>query len=687
MQMTVNVAGQVSQIKLGQNKALWPLFETVINSIQSLEDTDTNQKEITIEAIRNLNVQMRINADGTKTEEPSRFEQFIVTDNGNGFNEANFKSFQEAYSQLKVKKGCKGIGRFLWLKAFEKVVISSTYQENGKWYRREFDFTLSGVSPDEAPKELKGNNYNNLTRVTLTGFITRYRDAVSYSLESLAKKIIEHCLPYFIMNAVPAITLKDNRGEAFSLNEYFDKVYKDSLNQDPINLRGRHYQLYHMLLAQGADGHELHLCANNREVKSVDLYKKISNLEKGKKLPTEDGDVYYVGYLAGDYLDESINVERSEFEFEDIPVMGDNRGASEDEIVDAAVEMIKVYLKADLDKVGDEKRKQIDRLVQATRPQYRLLLNKRPNVYDDIPSGLTDDKLDLELYKHQQQWEYETAQQRRDIEEKVKQNATDDIGFQPLFDEYCRNINELSRAGLAEYVIRRKAIIDLLGKALEVEPSGSYSLESRVHSIICPMQVSSDEVKFDDMNLWLIDDRLAYHQYLGSDKYLSKLPVLENKTQKRTDLIVFDAALSYTTETDDINSITIVELKRPQRNDPLSDSNDPVWQILKYVRDIRNGKIKKDNGRDFGDMSRVKFYCYVIGDLTQSMRDSAEGRGLRLTQDNQGYYGYNEAIGAYVEVISYDKLLKNARQRNQVFFNKLFDAKAKDLVHPELVGQ
>jgi len=682
--MTVNVAGQVGQIKLGQNKALWPLFETVINSIQSLEDTNTEQKHITIEALRNPNVQMRLNADGTKTEEPSRFEQFIVTDNGNGFNEANFKSFQEAYSQLKVKKGCKGIGRFLWLKAFEKVVISSTYQENGKWYLREFDFTLSGVSPDEAPRELKGNNYSNITRVTLTGFIARYRDAVSYSLESLAKKIIEHCLPYFIMKAVPAITLKDNRGESFSLNDYFDKVYKDSLNQDPIDLKGRHYQLYHMLLAQGADGHELHLCANNREVKSVDLYKKISNLEKGKKLPTEDGDVYYVGYLAGDYLDESINVERSEFEFEDLPVMGDNRGASEEEIVDAAVEMIKVYLKTDLDKVGTEKRKQIDRLVQATRPQYRLLLNKRPEVYDDIPSGLTDDKVDLELYRHQQLWEYETAKQRRDIEEKVKQNATTDSGFQPLFDEYCRNIHELSRAGLAEYVIRRKAIIDLLGKALEVEPSGSYSLESRIHSIICPMQVSSDEVKLDDMNLWLIDDRLAYHHYLASDKFLSKLPVLENGTQKRTDLIVFDAALSYTAETDDINSITIVELKRPQRDD---HENDPVWQVLKYVRDIREGRIKKDNGRDFGDMSRVKFYCYVIGDLTPSMKDSAVGRGLRPTQDNEGYYGYNEGIGAYVEVISYNKLLKNARQRNQVFFDKLFDAKVEELVHPELAGQ
>ena len=683
MQMTVNVAGQVGQIKLGQNKALWPLFETVINSIQSLEDTDIEKKEITIEALRNPNVQLRLNADGTKTEEPSRFEQFIVTDNGNGFNEVNFKSFQEAYSQLKVEKGCKGIGRFLWLKAFEKVVISSTYQENNKWYLREFDFTISGVSPDEAPRELEGDKYSNITRVTLTGFIARYRDSVSYSLESLAKKIIEHCLPYFIMKAVPTITLKDNRGEFFSLNEYFGRVYKDSLNQDPIDLKGRHYQLYHMLLAQGADGHELHLCANNREVKSVDLYKKISNLEKGKKLPTEDGDVYYVGYLAGDYLDESINVERSEFEFEDLPVMGDNRGASEEDIIDAAVEMIKAYLKTDLYKVGTEKRKQIDRLVQATRPQYRLLLNKHPDVYDEIPSGLTDDKVDLELYRHQQQWEYDTAKQRRDIEEKVKQNATMDSDFRPLFDEYCRNIHELSRAGLAEYVIRRKAIIDLLGKALEVEPSGSYSLESRIHSIICPMQVSSDEVRLDDMNLWLIDDRLAYHHYLASDKYLNKLPVLENGVQKRTDLVVFDAALSYTAETDDINSITIVELKRPQRDD---NENDPVWQVLKYVRDIREGKIKKANGRDFGDMSRVKFYCYVIGDLTPSMKDSALGRGLRLTQDNEGYYGYNEGIGAYVEVISYNKLLKNARQRNQVFLDKLFNAKAEDLMHPELAG-
>ena len=45
MPFTISVAGQVGQIKLAQAKALWPLFETVINSIQSLEDTDEPKRQ------------------------------------------------------------------------------------------------------------------------------------------------------------------------------------------------------------------------------------------------------------------------------------------------------------------------------------------------------------------------------------------------------------------------------------------------------------------------------------------------------------------------------------------------------------------------------------------------------------------------------------------------------------------
>ena len=45
--------------------------------------------------------------------------------------------------------------------------------------------------------------------------------------------------------------------------------------------------------------------------------------------------------------------------------------------------------------------------------------------------------------------------------------------------------------------------------------------------------------------------------------------------------------------------------------------------------------------------------------------------GARRTPDNLGYYGFNEALNAYYEVISYTKLLGDAKKRNRILFDKL----------------
>lgn len=280
MPITVNIAGQVGQIKLSPAKALWPLFETVINSIQSLEDSNVAEKTILIDALRPEYVQLKIDRHGNKTEEPDHFEAFVVTDNGNGFNTENYTSFLEAYSQLKVKKGCKGIGRFLWLKAFDKVAISSTYFQDGHWHLRSFNFALSGITPEQNDMVVETENAEQQTIVRLEGYRSPYRESVAYSLESLTKKLIEHCLPYFITGKCPQIILKDNRGECFNLNNYYENTYKDSLHQDPTELKGKCYTLYHMLLTDSAEKHELHLCANNREVKSYALSTYIPNMNK-----------------------------------------------------------------------------------------------------------------------------------------------------------------------------------------------------------------------------------------------------------------------------------------------------------------------------------------------------------------------------------------------------------------------
>ena len=182
------------------------------------------------------------------------------------------------------------------------------------------------------------------------------------------------------------------------------------------------------------------------------------------------------------------------------------------------------------------------------------------------------------------------------------------------------------------------------------------------------------------MNLWLIDDRLAYHQFLSSDQPMRTLPVLESDVTRRMDIAIFDKAISYSAEEDAINSITIIELKRPQRDDLTADDKNPLNQVLRYVSGIKAGKVKKANGRGFGNVQNAAFYCYVIADITDILIEDAENAGLNRTPDGEGFFGYNTPRGAYIEVISYDKLVKDAKKRNQVLFDKLFRPKTEQII-------
>lgn len=52
-----------------------------------------------------------------------------------------------------------------------------------------------------------------------------------------------------------------------------------------------------------------------------------------------------------------------------------------------------------------------------------------------------------------------------------------------------------------------------------------------------------------------------------------------------------------------------------------------------------------------------------------------------MTPDGMGYYGYQSERHAYFEVISYAKLLADAKKRNQILFDKLFTPKPGEVTH------
>ncbi len=213
--------------------------------------------------------------------------------------------------------------------------------------------------------------------------------------------------------------------------------------------------------------------------------------------------------------------------------------------------------------------------------------------------------------------------------------------------------------------------MDLLAKALKQDPeTGKYALEGTVHSLIFPMRSTSDDVPFEQQNLWIIDERLTFHSFLSSDQPLNKLGEVESDSESRPDILIFNRPLAFSDEAEPLQSVVVIEFKKPDRTNYRDE--DPVTQAYRMIRDIRDSKMKDKGGRYIRPANaNIPAYCYIICDLTPPVETRIQNMGAQRTPDNLGYYGFNEALNAYYEVISYNKLLSDAGKRNRVLFEKM----------------
>lgn len=145
---------------------------------------------------------------------------------------------------------------------------------------------------------------------------------------------------------------------------------------------------------------------------------------------------------------------------------------------------------------------------------------------------------------------------------------------------------------------------------------------------------------------------------------------LVNTSESRPDIMIFERALSFAEDDAVLNSLVIVEFKKPDRSDYRKE--DPVDQVYRLIREIKSGHFKDRTGREIKVQSdRIPAYAYVICDTTREVEIIAQNKGMLPTPDRLGYYGYNQNLSAYVEIISYAKLLRDAKKRNRILFDKL----------------
>lgn len=659
---SVDFAGRIRNFTLKKKDALLPLFETIVNSLQAIEDAGKASSEGLIE--------VKLNRLPVLDENMSRGEitGFTVTDNGIGFDNINFESFLTSDSQLKGDRGGKGIGRFCWLKVFGDVSVDSTYREGEDLYRRQFLFSLGSTSIDDSVTDAVQKDTG--TRIELRHVKREYLGYIPATGREIAERVIQHCLVYLLSKTCPTIIV-DDEGDKTDINQMLAGMLETDSDNDKLHLSGRVFNLLHIKMKvpeatnkRSIPSCRLILCADNREV----LTKKLTGLPAGldKWLVNEYG-FSYVGVLTSPYLDQHVSADRLSFDISaDEDGMFDEVGMNE--ITAAACASARGFLRDFIDAAVSGQRKQVEQYVTEEAPQFRHLLQYAPEGVAAIGIGATREEMDDSLYKLKREVEKSVQADNKELIRKLESSQIDSDEYQEEFAWQVQRVSDVNESMLAEYVVHRRAILNIYRAALNRQDDGKFKREAYLHELIYPMRTTSEDVAYPAHNLWLIDERLTYSSFISSDK-----PFDGSAHEKRPDVML----LNYPTfvsadETDGLpyDTVTILELKRPDRDD-YTDSENPIDQLLRYATKIRNGEARDSRGRYIAVNENTRMYLYAICDMTPKLRQLMEMRGFGETADGQGRVLYNPNLKATIEVLPFDKIYRDANMRNQVYFRTL----------------
>lgn len=668
--LTTSLQGRLRNTTLPKNKADLPLFEAVVNSIHAIEEAvdkkllKNGQGKICIEILR-LNSEL---GGGT-----GQVVGYKITDNGIGFNDINLKSFLTLDSDYKKDKGCRGIGRLLWLKAYGEVKIKSTYKnDHGNVELREFTFKING---EMDIKPILVSKSDTLTEIKLDKLDPRYYQGIHKELDTLANHLFEHCLWYFIApGGAPNVTIYDGDSN-ISLEDIYNQRMLDSI-PETIKIGKHEFELTHVRLNTSYSHENLvAYCAGSRLVLEKNLTNKIPGLHGRIKLPDKSADFIYNCYVTSQYLDDNVRPERTGFDIDDeIEGFLPDVDLTFKKIEATILKEISTYLDPFLAESREAGKKRVINFIDQSAPRYRSIIPRLPEEKLYVDPQISNKDLDAQLHSELAKFESEMLRTGHDL--MTVPDSLNKEEYEEKLAKYLQDVTDLKKSDLANYVFHRKVIIDLFEKALNMNGNGKYSREDIIHQIIMPMIKDSTEVGFDECNLWLIDERLAFHNYLASDKTLNSMPITDSKLTKEPDILglqVYDNPILVSdTKVSPFSTLTIVEIKRPMRNDFSSgEKDDPIEQALLYLAKIRAGKVKTVQGRPINNPENIPGFCYVLCDLTPTIIDRCIMHRATMTHDGMGYFFYHEHYNAYVEIISFDGLLKAAKERNRAFFDKL----------------
>lgn len=396
MAINTSLEGRLRNTTLPYNQCLMPLFEAVVNSIHSIDEC-TNNIDPSIKIYIDRNIQSTL-AQDTTVENNSPIYGFTIIDNGVGFNEVNMNSFETLDSEYKAKKGCRGVGRLMWLKAFTNVSVESNFidlkneaQKRKFYFNKKNGIYLSSTSVIEKTEAL-------CTTIKLEDFIDKYEKRSPKSCSAIANHILEHCLWYFVREGgAPNITIYD-QDETINLNELFDTQMFESACPESFEVSGIKFELLHIKLKSKTRPPCIAWCAAGRVVKEENLIGKIAGLHG--KIQHTNGDFTYCCYLTSTYLDDVVRPERIDFNLDQDETDLYSNAINEVQIRETVYSKITAHLNEFLIQYKELGRQRVHNYVSTKAPRYKSILKYIPNEVFFVNPEISDKELDLLLHKY-----------------------------------------------------------------------------------------------------------------------------------------------------------------------------------------------------------------------------------------------------------------------------------------------
>lgn len=648
MSVKVEISSILNQLK--QDISFYqPMLEAIVNSLEA----------------RATNIEIHLDTIKQKTLfdslERVTVSGYTIIDNGVGFNKENRISFSNYLSSYKQKLGCKGIGRFTWLKIFEKISINSyTGTENISF---DFDKNFS-----EDSFNIKEDNTNQKTIIKFDDVLTKYYEkfttlksldndeSLIVDINEIRQLIFDYLsVKLFLLNKKEIkFNIKiciENNTVTISNNDVINLLQKDfslfaTLDEGQTNVK-YDFSLYYSFEHNYKSEQKHYYCAHERTVKP---FTKSCNIGV---LPDCASSFML---LTSNYFDERISDERNQFTFN----LADNNKTTDNPIPGPMI---------------NEKLKQVIN---------EILLEQYPNLADDnekiieecsyqYPHLAKYIKEDKSAIKNKEEVVKTAKKKFEDEKEQVKNNFSKLLKEgnikEDVFLSHVEKINDISARELAQYFLYREQIIDALNR-LDNENS---NCEADLHNLFMKMgrislKEESKDTKYDS-NLWLLDDKFMSYFGAFSDKQIKiiKDKILKEYESNEDDKKEPDLTIFYSDVNNKQKDLIVIEFK------PISAKSLKKGVALYEIQ--RNLGIITSS---FDDIRNI--YGYIITKIDDEFCRALEYQDLTKLFSNGNtpmFYKYNNKlknkngnnVDAHIYLLSAEMICSDATARNKLFLD------------------